>query len=97
MLYHCLMESSSYKDHLCTKYECATSEDMTKVKVCDRQLHGHRNKFEHRSKLRNHYYTGSNDSERSDTKLEAPSFPIEYKIVCSTFYAKPYINRFRND
>ena len=41
--------------------------------------------------------TGSNDSERSDTKLEAPSFPIEYKIFCSTFYAKPYINRFRND
>ena len=41
--------------------------------------------------------TGSNDSEMSDTKLEAPSFPIEYKIFCSTFYAKPYINRFRND
>ena len=40
---------------------------------------------------------GSNDSERSDTKLEAPSFPIEYKIFCSTFYAKSYINRFRND
>ena len=41
--------------------------------------------------------TGSNDLERSDTKLEAPSFPIEYKIFCSTFYAKPYINRFCND
>ena len=41
--------------------------------------------------------TGSNDSERSDTKFEAPSFPIEYKIFCSAFYAKPYINRFRND
>ena len=41
--------------------------------------------------------TGSNDLERSDTKLEAPSFPIEYKIFCSTFYTKPYINRFRND
>ena len=41
--------------------------------------------------------TGSNDLERSDTKLEAPSFPIEYKIFCSTFYAIPYINRFRND
>ena len=39
--------------------------------------------------------TGSNDIERSDTKLEAPSFPIEYKIFCSTFYAIPYINRFR--
>ena len=41
--------------------------------------------------------TGSNDLERSDTKLEAPSFPIEYKIFCSTFFAIPYINRFRND
>ena len=41
--------------------------------------------------------TCSDDSERSDTKLEAPSFPIEYKILCSTFYAKPCINRFRND
>ena len=41
--------------------------------------------------------TGSNDLERSDTKLEAPSFSIEYKIFCSTFYAIPYINRFRND
>ena len=39
----------------------------------------------------------SNDLERSDTKLDASSFPIEYKIFCSTFYAKPYINRFRND
>ena len=34
--------------------------------------------------------TGSNDLDRRDTKLEAPSFPIEYKIFCSTFYAKPY-------
>ena len=33
--------------------------------------------------------TGSNDLERSDIKLEAASFPIEYKIFCSTFYAKP--------
>ena len=41
--------------------------------------------------------TGSNDLERSDTKLEAPSFSIEYKIFSSTFYAKPYINPFRND
>ena len=41
--------------------------------------------------------TGSNDLERSDTKLEAPSIPIEYKIFCFTFYAKHYINRFRND
>ena len=41
--------------------------------------------------------TGYNDSERSVTKLEAPSFPIEYKIFCSTFNAKPYINSFRND
>ena len=41
--------------------------------------------------------TGSNDLERSDTKLEAPSFPIEYIIFCSTFCTKPYINRFRND
>ena len=41
--------------------------------------------------------TGSNDLERSVTKLEAPSFPMEYKIFCSTFYAIPYINRFRND
>ena len=41
--------------------------------------------------------TDSYALERSDTKLEAPSFPIEYKKFCSTFYAKPYINHFRND